>query len=80
MCTQCRFAVANGTVGVGKSDGILQQTGLTVRSSNPRADMDNSSLLSDKRDCPGGSEKERGHLRAVNKYAYNREAQTIFVI
>lgn len=62
-----RFAVANGTVGVGKSDGILQQTGLTVRSSNPRADMDNSSLLSDKRDCPGGSEKERGHLRAVNK-------------
>lgn len=62
-----RPGVANGAVGVGKSDGISQQTGLGVRSSIPRAELDNSSLLNDRRDRPIGSDKERVNLRAVNK-------------
>ncbi|KAM7258644.1 hypothetical protein ACFE04_014385 [Oxalis oulophora] len=55
------------TNGVGKSDGISQQTGLGVRSSIPRADLDNSSLSNDKRERPTSSEKERVNLKAVNK-------------
>ncbi|ESR64774.1 hypothetical protein CICLE_v10007265mg [Citrus x clementina] len=62
-----RPGVANGAVGVGKSDGISQQTGLGVRSSIPRTELDNSSLLNDRRDRPIGSDKERVNLRAVNK-------------
>ncbi|GAV72982.1 hypothetical protein CFOL_v3_16470 [Cephalotus follicularis] len=62
-----RQGVANGSVGVGKSDGISQQSGLGVRSSIPRTDLESCSLLNDKRDRPTGSEKERVNLRAVNK-------------
>jgi hypothetical protein len=63
-----RPGVPNGAVGVGKSDGISQQTGLGMRSSIPRTDADNSSLTNDRRDRPIGSDKERVNIRAVNKY------------
>ncbi|TXG61608.1 hypothetical protein EZV62_012971 [Acer yangbiense] len=62
-----RPGVSNGAVGVGKSDGILLQTGLSARSSIPRTEPDNSSLLTDRRDRPVVSDKERVNLRAVNK-------------
>lgn len=64
----CRPGVTSGVVGVGKSDGMQQQTGLGIRSTIPRADTDNSSLINDKRDRPIGSDKERANLRTVNKY------------
>lgn len=63
-----RPGVTGGVVGVGKSDGMSQQTGLGIRSSLPRTDSDNSSLINDKRDRPIGSDKERVNPRAVNKY------------
>ncbi|KAL5572427.1 hypothetical protein UlMin_022024 [Ulmus minor] len=62
-----RPGVTSGAGGVGKSDGISQQTGLGIRSSIPRTDPDSSSLTNDKRDRPVGSDKERVNLRAVNK-------------
>ncbi|KAI4335262.1 hypothetical protein L6164_013926 [Bauhinia variegata] len=63
-----RTGVSNGAVGVGKSDGISQQTGLGVRVSTPRNDQDNNALVAaDKRDRPASSDKERVNLRAVNK-------------
>lgn len=58
----------NGAVGVGKSDGILQQTGLGMRSSMTRTDSDYGSLTNDRRDRPIGADKERLNIRAVNKY------------
>ncbi|KAI4344547.1 hypothetical protein L6164_011762 [Bauhinia variegata] len=61
-----RPGVSNGTVGVGKSDGIAQQSGLGVRVSTPRNDQDNNSVA-DKRDRPASSDKERVNIRAVNK-------------
>ncbi|MBA0806802.1 hypothetical protein Gohar_022655, partial [Gossypium harknessii] len=62
-----RSGIANGSVGVGKSEGISPPTGLGPRSSNPRSDPDNSSPLSDRRDRPVASDKERVNIRAVNK-------------
>ncbi|KAK2991088.1 hypothetical protein RJ640_021552 [Escallonia rubra] len=62
-----RPGAANGVVGVGKADGTSQQTGLGMRSSIPRAEQDNSSILHDRRDRSTGSDKERVNLRAVNK-------------
>lgn len=62
-----RPGVANGAVGVGKVDSISQQTSLGMRSTIPRTDQDNNSLLNDRRDRPIGSDKERVNLRAVNK-------------
>ncbi|KAG7984023.1 hypothetical protein I3843_04G136200 [Carya illinoinensis] len=62
-----RPPVLNGAVGVGKSDGISQQTGLGMRSSIPRTDPDYGSLMNDRRDRPLGSDKERVNARAVNK-------------
>ncbi|KAJ0031843.1 hypothetical protein Pint_13436 [Pistacia integerrima] len=59
--------VANGAVGIGKSDGISQQTGLGVRTSIPRTELDNNSILNERRDRSIGSDKERVNLRAVNK-------------
>ena len=64
-----RPGVANGAVGVGKSDGITQPTGPAFRSSIPKTEPDNPSLINDKRDRPMGSDKERLNQRAVNKYA-----------
>lgn len=63
-----RPGVANGAVGVGKSDGTSQPTGVSVRSSVPRTDLDNSSPISERRERPIGSDKERVNPRAVNKY------------
>jgi hypothetical protein len=63
-----RPGVLNGAVGVGKSDGISQQTGLGMRSSIPRTDPENNSLTSDRRDRPIGSDKERVNVRNINKY------------
>ncbi|KAK8351446.1 hypothetical protein V6Z12_A05G033600 [Gossypium hirsutum] len=62
-----RSGIANGSVGVGKLEGISLPTGLGPRSSNPRSDPDNSSPLSDRRDRPVASDKERVNIRAVNK-------------
>lgn len=69
-CDICfyRPGVLNGAVGVGKSDGISQQIGLGMRSSIPRTDPDNTSLTTERRDRPVGSDKERVNLRTVNKY------------
>ncbi len=53
---------------IGKPDGISQSTGSSMRSSIPKADLDNSSLLNDRREGPVGSDKERVNIRAVNKY------------
>ncbi|KAJ6923202.1 hypothetical protein NC652_016755 [Populus alba x Populus x berolinensis] len=62
-----RPGVSNGAVGVGKIDGISQPTGLSVRSMTPRTDLENSSLLNDRRERPLGSDKERVNIRAVTK-------------
>lgn len=67
LCILYRPGVANGAVGVGKVDSISQQTSLGMRSTIPRTDQDNNSLLNDRRDRPIGSDKERVNLRAVNK-------------
>ncbi|KAJ6856743.1 hypothetical protein NC651_038418 [Populus alba x Populus x berolinensis] len=55
-----RPGVSNSAVGVGKTDGISQSTGLSVRSITPRTDLDNGSLQIDRREHPLGSDKERG--------------------
>ncbi|CAB4318576.1 unnamed protein product [Prunus armeniaca] len=57
-----RPGVTNGAVGAGKSDGISQ-----FRSSIPKTEPDNTSLINDKRDHPIGTDKERVNHRAVNK-------------
>ncbi|XP_037493054.1 uncharacterized protein LOC105637916 isoform X1 [Jatropha curcas] len=62
-----RPGAANGSVAIGKSDGISQSSGLSMRSSIPRADLDNNSLLNDRRERSIGSDKERVNLRAANK-------------
>ncbi|KAK8660644.1 hypothetical protein V6N13_051564 [Hibiscus sabdariffa] len=62
-----RSGIANGSAGVGKSEGISLLNGLCPRSSVPRTDLDNSSLRNDRRDRPIPSDKERVNLRAVNK-------------
>ncbi|KHN41566.1 hypothetical protein glysoja_045757 [Glycine soja] len=62
-----RSVVCNGIVGVGKSDGISQQTGLGIRASTPRNNQDNNSLVNDRRGRPVSSDKERVNFRAVNK-------------
>ncbi|KAF5748459.1 hypothetical protein HS088_TW04G00413 [Tripterygium wilfordii] len=60
-----RPGAANGAMGIGKSDGVSQQTGLVMRSSVLRTDAaDNGSLLSERRDR---LDKERVNLRAVNR-------------
>ncbi|XVF88811.1 hypothetical protein PTKIN_Ptkin19aG0081500 [Pterospermum kingtungense] len=68
-----RSGIANGSVGVGKSEGISQPTGLGPRLSVPRTDLENSSLLNDRRDRPVASDKERVNLRAVNKMTVRDE-------
>ncbi|GLT45047.1 hypothetical protein SLA2020_189110 [Shorea laevis] len=70
-----RPGVANGSVGVGKSDVVSQQTSSSVRGPTPRTDLENSSLLSDRRDRLVGSDKERVNvnLRAVNKMSFRDE-------
>ncbi|KAK8535390.1 hypothetical protein V6N12_056909 [Hibiscus sabdariffa] len=62
-----RSGIANGSAGVGKSEGISLLNGLCPRSSVPRTDLDNSSLRNDRRDRPIPSDKERVNLRAINK-------------
>ncbi|KAJ7979300.1 Serine/arginine repetitive matrix protein 2 isoform 2 [Quillaja saponaria] len=68
-----RQGVANGATRVGKSDAIPQQAGLGMRSSAPRTDHDYNSPVSDKRDRPVNSDKERGNLRAINKVTVRDE-------
>ncbi|XP_058213593.1 uncharacterized protein LOC131325380 isoform X5 [Rhododendron vialii] len=63
-----RPGVANGAVGVGKADAVSQPTSLGMRSSMPKPDQDNSSILHDRRDRPAASsDKERVNVRTVNK-------------
>ncbi|KEH37497.1 plant/F27B13-30 protein [Medicago truncatula] len=62
-----RLGLPNGTAGAGKSDGISQQAGLGTRVSTPRNDTDSNSAVSDRRDRPLNSDKERMNFRAANK-------------
>ncbi|XP_065848975.1 uncharacterized protein [Euphorbia lathyris] len=62
-----RPGVANGAANIGKSDGIPPSTGLNMRSSIPRVDPESNSLLSNRRERPIGSDKERVNVRGVNK-------------
>ncbi|XP_027359948.1 uncharacterized protein LOC113868500 isoform X2 [Abrus precatorius] len=62
-----RSGVSNGTVGAGKSDGVSQQTGLGIRVSTPRSDVDNNSAVNDRRDRLVNSDKEKVNFRAINK-------------
>ncbi|MBA0568096.1 hypothetical protein Golob_005612 [Gossypium lobatum] len=68
-----RSGIANGSVGVGKPEGISQQSGLGPRSSVPRTDPDTISLLNDRRDRTVASDKERVNLRASNKMSVRDE-------
>ncbi|XP_047171004.1 uncharacterized protein LOC124839283 isoform X2 [Vigna umbellata] len=62
-----RSGVSNGIVAAGKSDGVSQQTGLGIRVSTPRSDLENNSPVNDRRDRPVSSDKERVNFRGVNK-------------
>ncbi|KVI12220.1 hypothetical protein Ccrd_009354 [Cynara cardunculus var. scolymus] len=62
-----RPGAANGVVGGGKADGSSQQASVGIRSSIPRPEQENTSLLHDKRDRSTSSEKERTNLRSINK-------------
>ncbi|XP_061361596.1 uncharacterized protein LOC133305398 [Gastrolobium bilobum] len=62
-----RTGVSNGIVGAGKSDGISQQTGLSIHASTLRKDQDNNSIVNDRRGRPVSSDKYRANFRAVNK-------------
>ncbi|XP_073278136.1 uncharacterized protein [Primulina huaijiensis] len=66
-----RAGVANGGLGVGKSEAT-SQTSSGIRSSMSRTDSDNSSLLHERRERPSGQEKERVNLKAGNR-ASSRE-------
>ncbi|XP_039018587.1 uncharacterized protein LOC120149944 isoform X2 [Hibiscus syriacus] len=68
-----RSGIANGSAGVGKSEGTSLLSGLGPRSSVPRTDLDNSSLRNDRRDHPVPSDKERVNLRAVSKVSARDE-------
>ncbi|XP_039044251.1 uncharacterized protein LOC120183656 isoform X2 [Hibiscus syriacus] len=68
-----RSGIANGSVGVGKPEGISQQSGLGPRSSVLRTEPDASSLLNDRRDRPVGPDKERVNLRAAIKMSVRDE-------
>ncbi|XP_039023877.1 uncharacterized protein LOC120156651 isoform X1 [Hibiscus syriacus] len=68
-----RPGIANGSVGVGKPEGISQQSGLGPRSSVPRTEPDASSLLNDRRDRPVGLDREKVNLRAANKMSVRDE-------
>ncbi|GLU10080.1 hypothetical protein SLE2022_269060 [Rubroshorea leprosula] len=68
-----RTGVANGSVAVGKLDAGSQQTSLTVRGSTPRTNLENSSLLSDRRDRLISSDKEKVNLGAVNRMSVRDE-------
>ncbi|CAI0627919.1 unnamed protein product [Linum tenue] len=54
-------------VGVGKSEGASQSPCLSSRSSFPRADLENGSVLNDRRERSVSSDKERPNIRSVNK-------------
>ncbi|KAE8658163.1 Serine/arginine repetitive matrix protein 2 isoform 2 [Hibiscus syriacus] len=69
----CRSGIANGSVGVGKPEGISQQSGLGPRSSAPRNDPDASYLLKDRRDHHVALDKERMNLRVANKISVRDE-------
>ncbi|KAG8376183.1 hypothetical protein BUALT_Bualt09G0036700 [Buddleja alternifolia] len=66
-----RSGIANGGMGVGRSEGTLQ-TSSGMRSSISRTDSDNSSLVHERRERLSGQEKERMNLKAAKK-ANSRE-------
>ncbi|KAE8735321.1 Serine/arginine repetitive matrix protein 2 isoform 2 [Hibiscus syriacus] len=68
-----RSGIANGSVGVGKPEGISQQSALGPRSSVLKTEPDASSLLNDRRSRPVGPDKERVNLRAANKMSVRDE-------
>ncbi|XP_071721469.1 uncharacterized protein [Rutidosis leptorrhynchoides] len=64
-----RPGAANGVVGCVKADGPAQQANVGPRSSIPRPEQENTSLLHDKRDrsTSTSSEKDRSNIRSSNK-------------
>ncbi|XP_031380403.1 uncharacterized protein LOC116195384 [Punica granatum] len=62
-----RQGFANGALGVGKSEVISPQTGLSGRVASPKIDHDGGNLPGDRRDRPLNSDKERLNLKAANK-------------
>ncbi|CAN1185810.1 hypothetical protein LINPERPRIM_LOCUS38765 [Linum perenne] len=52
---------------VGKSDGVSQLPAIGVRSSIPRTDLENGSVLNDRRERPVSSDKEKANIRSFNK-------------
>ncbi|XP_006597826.1 uncharacterized protein [Glycine max] len=72
-----RSGVSNGTVGAGKSDAVSQQSGLGIRVSTPRSDLENNSAVNDRRDRPVNSDKERVNFRAVNKATVRDEYNSV---
>lgn len=66
--THVRQGFIGGALGVGKSEAIAQQTGLSARVSSPKVDQDGSSFPGDRRDRPINSDKERLNPMATSKY------------
>ncbi|KAG9453519.1 hypothetical protein H6P81_006423 [Aristolochia fimbriata] len=66
-----RSALANGSAGVGKSEGTSQQSGLSNRST--RNDQDTGSPVVERRDRGSGLEKERTSLKAGSRSSPREE-------
>lgn len=66
--TSCRSGSSSGLGGINKLDGS-SQPGSSARSM-PRNDVENVTLLNDKRDRAAGLEKERVMAKGSNKYVY----------
>lgn len=64
----CRSGSSSGLGGINKLDGS-SQPGSSARSM-PRNDVENVTLLNDKRDRGAGLEKERVMAKGSNKYVY----------
>ncbi|KAK9055590.1 hypothetical protein SSX86_026674 [Deinandra increscens subsp. villosa] len=67
-----RTGAANGIIGGVKADGPAQQSSVGMRSSIPRPEQD-TALHHDRRDRSTSSEKERTHLKSVNKSSLREE-------
>ncbi|XP_068644195.1 uncharacterized protein [Aristolochia californica] len=67
-----RSGLANGGAGVGKSEGISHQSGLSNRST-PRIDQDTGAPLIERKDRGGGPDKERISLKAASRSSPREE-------
>ncbi|KAL3830004.1 hypothetical protein ACJIZ3_018806 [Penstemon smallii] len=64
-----RSGIANGDATTGKTEATSQSSS-GMRSSISRTDSENSSILHERRERPGGQEKERVNLKVSNKEDY----------